>query len=107
MKKVIFKFIGLGFNNFHQAYIKVYDNNKNILYDTKTYNGKAMLCLKENESYLLIARVKNKVLKKVIFINKKTNRFIFSFYNRIITFLLRDEYYNLPIKKGELILWQT
>lgn len=103
MKKVIFKFIGL---NFHKVYIKVLDNNMNTIYNTDTYNNEIVLCLEENNSYLLIARMNNIVLKKVICIDKKTNKFIFPFYNRIITFLLKDYYYNLPIKKGELILWQ-
>ena len=103
MKKVTFKFIGLGF---HQIHIKVLDNNMNTVYSTSTINNKIDLCLEENNSYLLIARVKNTVLKRVICIDEKTNKFIFSFYIRIITFLLKDYYYNLPIKKGELILWQ-
>ena len=102
MKKVTFKFIGLGF---HQVHIKVLDNNMNVVYKNITRN-KIDLCLEENNSYLVIARVKNIVLKRVICIDDKTNKFIFSFYIRIITFLLKDYYYNLPIKKGELILWQ-
>jgi len=102
MKKVTFKFIGLDFN---KIYIKVLDNNMNTIYNTETYK-EIDLCLEENNSYLLIAREKNRVLKRVICIDNKTNKFIFSFYNRIITFLLKDYYYNLPIKKGELILWQ-
>ena len=102
MKEVTFKIIGIG----SIANITIYDNNKSIIYDTKIYNGKIKLCLKENNSYLLVVRAKNRVLKRVICIDKKTNKFVFCFYNRIITFLLKDYYYNLPIMKGELILWQ-
>lgn len=102
MKKVTFKFIGSGL---HPVHIKVLDNNMNIVYKNITRN-KIDLCLEENNSYLVIARVNNIVLKRVICIDDKTNKFIFSFYIRIITFLLKDYYYNLPIKKGELILWQ-
>lgn len=103
MKEVTFKIIGIGCI----ANITIYDNKKSIIYDTKIYNGKIKLCLKENNSYLLIVRKNNRVLKRVICIDDKTNKFIFSFYNyRIITFLLKDYYYNLPIMKGELILWQ-
>lgn len=78
----------------------------NTIYNNKITNNEIEICLEENNSYLVIARVKNRVLKRVICIDKKTNKFIFSFYIRIITFLLKDYYYNLPIKKGELILWQ-
>lgn len=107
MKKITFKFIGLGYENSHQAQIEILDNNKNIIYSDETYNGEISICLEENNSYLLIARRDKRIIRKVIYIDKKTNKFIFSFYDyRTITFLLKDYYYNLPIKKGELILWQ-
>ncbi len=107
MKKIVFKFIGLGCKNYLQANIKIIDNNKNIIYDEETYNGKICLCLEEGNSYLLIARKNDMEIRRAIYINSKINKFIFSFYNyRLITFLLKDYYYNLPIKRGKLILWQ-
>lgn len=106
MKEIVFKFIGLGWKNYHQANIQILDNNS-IIYNEKTYNGKINLCLEKNKAYTLIARLNNRVIRKVFLVDDKTNKFIFSFYNyRIITFLLKDYFYNLPIEKGELILWQ-
>ena len=102
MKEVTFKFIG-----YIPIYIKILDNNHNIIYNDKTCNNIIKVCLERNKSYTLIARSRNRIIIKVFLIDDKTNKFIFSFYNyRIITFLLKDYYYNLPIKKGELILWQ-
>lgn len=102
MKEIVFKFIG-----YNPIYIKVLDNNHNIIYNEKTCSGRINLCLEKNKAYTLIARSKNRILKRVFLVDDKTNKFIFSFYNyRKITFLLRDYFYNLPIKRGKLILWQ-
>lgn len=38
------------------------------------------------------------------------NNYIFSFnntVNRTITLFLKDYYYNLPIERGEIVLWQN
>ena len=54
----------------------------------------------------------NQFLNKTITTNIYTNsnKYIFSVFNsiysRIITFSLKDYYYNIPIEKGEIILWQ-
>lgn len=102
MKEIVFKFIG-----YNPIYIKVLDNNHNIIYNEKTCSGRINLCLEKNKAYTLIATSNNRILKRVFLVDDKTNKFIFSFYNyRKITFLLRDYFYNLPIKRGKLILWQ-
>lgn len=102
MKEIIFKIIG-----YNPIYIKILDNNHNTIYNEKIYNNRIKLCLEKNKAYTLIARSNNRILKRVFLVDDKTNKFIFSFYNyRKITFLLRDYFYNLPIKRGKLILWQ-
>ena len=102
MKEIVFKFIG-----YTPIYIKILDNNHNTIYNEKTCSGRITICLEKNKAYTLIARSNNRIIRKAFLVDNKTNKFVFSFYNyRRITFLLRDYFYNLPIKKGELILWQ-
>lgn len=113
--KITLNFIGTGINDEYQACIHIYDKNKKLLYHKKTYNGKIAVCLKENETYRLIATSYNEKLDKIFYIDKKTKSITFIFKRsiyippklRTIIFLLTDaNYSNLPIEKGEMILWQ-
>lgn len=99
-------FYGLGYNEFYQANVKIYDQNKNLIINKNTYNNKIEINLKKNKIYHLIAKTCNKTISTYIYTNN--NIFIFNFQNnrRIITFSLRDYFYNLPIERGYLILWQ-
>ena len=107
MRKVNLKFIGLGYNNYYQACIKIYDKCNNLIFEDKTYNGIVSVELEENEVYRLIADSCRNRLNIVFFVNECRDCYCFNFQNnRIITFLLRDFYYNLPIEKGEIYLWQ-
>lgn len=112
MKKIIIRFLGLGYNEFYQANIKIYDLDNNLIYKGTTYNGKTKLCLKENHAYKLIAKSLNETIHTCFYVSN-INEYLFIFnwakynQNRRVTFLLTDYYYNnLPIEKGELFLWQ-
>ena len=113
MQKVILKFVGTGIKNKYQACVNIYDTNGNLLYQKKTYNGKLILYLKKNKLYKLVAESCSDMIKTSFYVNR-LNEYVF-FFNRsivnsnlrIITFLLNDaNYNNLPIKKGEIVLWQ-
>ena len=113
MKKIKLKFIGAGINNFHQGNIRIYDINSNCIYSTKSYNGEIILLLKENSLYRIETDFDN--LIRTVYINEEQNTYDFVLSNivicnnrnNIITFLLTDQNYaNLPIMNGEIILWQ-
>lgn len=99
------RFIGTGYNNNYQAQIKIY--HKNILiFEGKTYNGKINVCLKES----LVYRIEVYFLKKQTYYlyiskNKTYTLILDNALYKTITISLVDFYYNLPIERGEIILW--
>lgn len=104
--KIKIKFYGLGYNNINQAEVFIYDMNENLLFKSFTYNNEIDICLDKYKVYKLVAKSKTNTISKIIYVGN-SNYYYFSFYNiRTITFLLRDYYYNLPIERGELLLWQ-
>lgn len=107
MKLVKLKFIGAGYNDKYQAYVKVFDN-KNIIYEGYTNNSYLEICLQERKCYKVIAQLCNRYINKSFLVTKTYDDYIFSFpILKKVTFLLTDYYYeNLPIQKGELYLWQ-
>lgn len=106
--KIKLKFIGLGINNNYQAKIKIYDNNNCLIIDDYTYNGQLVVNVKHNKVYRLEARFYNEVIITSIYSNKYEYCYIFNhaLYVPRVTLSLIDYYYNLPIEKGEIILWQ-
>ena len=106
MKKL--KFYGLGYNDINQANIKIYNKNS-LIYCGKTYNNELIINLKECNIYKLIATSENEIITAYFYVsNRYEYYFVFNsiIYNPI-TFLLTDYYYdNLPIERGELILWK-
>ena len=110
MKQVYLKFIGTGYKSNYQADVVITDNNK-VVCKSKTYNGllKVSLCL--NKVYLIKASCLGYTIKAIVIINDNdTYYFVFpySYINnsKVFTFLLTDQNYkNLPIEKGELLLW--
>lgn len=115
MKKVILKFVGTGFKNNLQAKVFIYDKNKNIVFEGKTYNGYLILCLNNNSVYKLVALSYGQIIRNVFYVNNNYEKYVFYFKRslrseastRTITFLLKDaNYNNLPVEKGEIILWQ-
>ena len=111
MKEVTLKFIGTGYKDIYQANIKIYDINNKLINECTTYNGYINICLKKCCYYKIKATLNNDILNGVIYINQDLYTFVF---NRsyisiptITTFILTDyNYNNLPIEKGELILWK-
>ena len=106
--KVILKFLGVGIKNEYQANVKIYCNEKEIV-ESKTYNGEICLTLDKNKIYKLKATFLNNAINTYFYTN--SNLFIFKFItneimNRTIILSLTDYYYNIPIEKGEIILWQ-
>ena len=78
--------------------------------------GKISFCAKERNFYCLKADINGQIIRKTFYVNRYQNVYdiIYRGYvtnpsplQRTITFLLTDRSYdNLPISKGEMILWQ-
>lgn len=109
---ITLNFLGLGYNNINQADVLIYDDCNNLVYTKKTYNNKLNICLKKNKVYRVVAFSLNDRISTTIYINNNNycfrfNRSIINENSDSITFLLTDYYYdNLPIERGEIILWQ-
>ena len=106
--KVNIKFIGLGYYSKYQANVKIYSDNC-LIYDCDTYNGQISIDLTPHNIYRIESNFFNEKIIRYILVNRCEYIFVFNhaIYNRnTITFLLRDYYYNLPIEKGEIILWK-
>ena len=116
MKKIIIEFIGLGLKEEYQAHVILYDNCYNIIYNGYTYNGCITVILNTNQAYKLKAVSLGDCISTIFYVNDKICEYKFIFNRSIyennndqtITFLLTDyNYNNLPIEKGELILWPS
>jgi hypothetical protein len=111
MKKIRIFFKGLGYNNHYQADVFIYDNT-NLVFESKTYNGHVNVCLCPNKVYKIVARsLGETIMYHIYVINDKKyvlpfKRSIINHINNSITFRLTDYHYdNLPIERGEIILW--
>ena len=112
MKKVklIFKNVELKKNN--QVYVKIYDNRCNLVYEGYTFDGEIDISLRKDRAYNMIAKFYNNSIVTVFYVGNGFNKYIFNFNyinneNNNVTFLLTDFYYtNLPIERGDIILWQ-
>lgn len=105
---LILKFFGLGLNDKNQANVKLYCHGK-LVFNDLTYNGKIVLNSMDDKEYFMVATFHNEKILAPIYFKKDTYCFFFNhsyISSRIITFTLFDYFYNLPIKEGELILWQ-
>lgn len=110
MKGIKLKFIGLGCGNYLQANVKIYDSDCNLIYDDRTYNGQISILLNVDQCYKVIAYCCYGYINVWFYVDKNRDCYKFCFNtveDNSITFLLTDYYYsNLPIEKGEIILWQ-
>ena len=113
MKEVELCFIGLGYSDINQAEVYIYNCSNELIINKKTYNSKLKVSLSNNCVYKII--LKSLYVKEsfTIYINCNTNKYylplkcsLLSSKSRIITFILTDYNYNLPIEKGEILLWQ-
>ena len=105
-------FNSLGINNSNQAYVQIYDLDK-LIFEDNTYNGNIKVMLKPNKVYTLKAYFYGETIITSFYVKNNKNCFVFSFNHslfnnsRNIIFRLTDYFYNnLPIERGELILWQ-
>ena len=104
----ILKFIGTGINNNYQVNVKIYSGN-NLIFEGITYNGKIKVNLCENKVYRIEARFLSELTIINLYVSRKC-KYVFALQhsfisNRTITFVLVDYNYNLPIERGEIILW--
>lgn len=113
MKDVTLKFYGLGYNNINQADVLIYDICDNQVFEGITYNNLLTIKLCKNDFYRLIAKSLDEEINIVFYVGIN-NDYCFRFPRSIfendidksITFLLTDYYYdNLPIERGEIILY--
>ena len=117
MKEIKLKFIGAGYKNLYQVFVKLYDENDNLIYIGKTYNGILKIKLIPNKVYKIKAKFLSESINATLYVKRSINKYIFIFSHslisrnnpneRTITFLLTDlNYENLKIEKGEMYLWQ-
>ena len=108
MKKIQLLFYGLGYYNINQATVRIV-KEKEPIWIGETYSGRVTICLEEEQAYTLIATSNRKRIQLVFYVDKKRKKYYFFFpiITYSITFHLTDSnYQNLPIEKGEIILWQ-
>ena len=97
----------------YQADIIIYDNKNNIVDKCTTYNACVKVCLKKNCFYKVKVIMKYETLESYVYINNRdTYYFVFkrAYLNnnqRLITFYLKDYYYNLLIERGNLYIDKT
>ena len=107
MVNIKIKFIGLGIGNNYQAYVKIFDNNK-LVFEGKTFNGEICPNIKRNKAYKIEATFLNEALTTTIYFDKCICLFFNHSINNVtntVTLTLRDFYYDIPIERGEIILW--
>ena len=106
------KFLGVGYNDFYQASVIIYDKKMNKVFEGETYNGIIKVHLRKNEIYIIKATFNGQTFCSPL-IFKNTNIQVIPFFSiqneerlNTVTFLLTDYWYNLPIERGEIMLWQ-
>ena len=109
-------FYGLGYNNINQAFVTIYDEYNNVVFEGKTHNNHILVNLCRNNVYKLIACSLGEEINTYFYVNSDNYCFRFN-YNMIdtnnkesnlVTFILTDYFYdNLKIERGEIILWQS
>ena len=111
MKNVTIRLLGVG-NSLYQPEVYIYDESGSLVYSGYACNGMVQVMLCCNKCYKVVAKSCLAQGIAIIYIGKPT---VYSINlncccqigRRIITFLLSDENYsNLPIEKGQVILWQ-
>lgn len=111
MKNVTIRLLGVG-NSIFQPEVVIYDGSGCIVYSGCAYNGMVQVMLCCDRCYKVIARCCLAQTAAVIYIGKND---IYGINmntccqndENLVTFTLSDaNYSNLPIEKGEVILWQ-
>ena len=113
LKNICFKLTGVSL--YMKKIIKIYDLDGHIVYDKVVCNNSFNVCLKTHCCYKIIIKTKYDYLCKTIYVKNQNCIYLFFdnalfIYNQNsnrITFYLTDyNYENLPIEKGEMIIWQ-
>lgn len=114
LRNVNIRILGTGISNICQACVSIYDSCGNLVYEGLTCNGCISIELKMYKGYIIIIKSYAGVRKEIFYVDTCTTCYAFRAYevNRpeedLVTFLLTDlNYENLPIQKGEIILWQN
>ncbi len=114
MKRIKIIFSGVGCSSRYQVFVKIYDVNNILVFSGYTHKGFIIAELEVGEVYSIIATSYNDKLSGSFYLSKNKDKYYFVLPSSIhednlntITFLLTDyNYDNLPIERGELILWQ-
>ena len=116
IKKVKLIFIGAGICEKYEACVSIYNECGKLVFKGKTKKGKITLNLRKKEVYKLIAKSCGETIYGAFYVKDCKDKYVFVFQRgiinietpeeRTITFLLTDLNYNLPIEKGEIVLWQ-
>lgn len=108
------KILGMGYQDKYQSNVIICDQFDNVIFNGCTYNGIINLCLNKGEIYKIKANSYRGNFNKVFIAGDNCN--IYLSYNicmnvtngpNATTFILTDaNYEGLPIKEGEIYLWQ-
>lgn len=86
-------------------YIYIYNEMGDCVVEDVVEEYQNNYCLEMNQVYRMIAYTSNQKLRTNFYVDSTTDMYSFSFHH-LITFQITDFYYkNLPIQKGEIILW--
>ena len=106
MRKITIKFMGMGRC---QAKVDIYDLKGCKIASGFTKYGVFNFCGKDKAFYKIVFTINGITNCKTIYANSNYYPIMYqgTIFSRNVTFLLTDQSYaNLPINKGEMILWQ-
>lgn len=112
IKNICLKFHGLGYGNSYQCLVRVYDVGGNLINQGFTYDGMINFNLCVNQGYRISAIFLNEIINEYFYVSSLHDCYTFAFPHVIVmmktvNFLLTDYYYdNLPIERGNILLWQ-
>ena len=109
MRKIVIQFMGMGVCDKCQAKVTVFDLNGCKVTSGYTKCGRFVFCGKDRVFYKIKYTINGITNFKTIYANSNYYPIMYQgiISSRPIAFLLTDDYYaNLPIKKGEMMLWQ-
>lgn len=117
MKNIKIRFLGVGYNEYCQPFVCVYDECNNLIYEGCAYNACISIDACVGSLYRVVAKTNNSRIFGAFYVNCRENLYTLAFPNafyeaeeeeeEIVTFRLTDYYYeSLPIERGEILLWQ-
>ncbi|MBR4231325.1 MAG: hypothetical protein IKR74_04140 [Bacilli bacterium] len=109
MRKITIKFMGMGACPKCQAKVTIYNLNGQKIASGYTKCGIFVFCGKDKDFYKIVFTINGITNCRTIYANSNYYPIMYQsiIFSRRVTFLLTDQFYaNLPINKGEMILWQ-